>query len=211
MTLSLFPWPAVGRSSGLKGGDTAAQEAKERRAPAGHLLQVVWGGGGTTAPPPRVCAGQEVVRPGGEQFEGPLVFTPEAVAISSLGRSVGPFLVSPRPPQHSLEEAGRKGRDLFPGTRAGLGGSDSAPGGGWTHFSPGPGGGMAGKGALGTRGGVYLHSGTVVGGDWLPEQEGEGQKLLTSAGGGSCEACPASPTYHRQVIAMRAFQGESHT
>lgn len=105
--------------------------------------------GADVAPPPRVCAGQEVVRPGGEQFEGPLVFTPEAVAVSSLGRSFGPFLVTPRRLQHSLEEVGGKVRDLFPSTCAGLGGSDSAPGGGWKHFSPGPGGGVAGKGALG--------------------------------------------------------------
>lgn len=168
--------------------------------------------GADVAPPPRVCAGQEVVRPGGEQFEGPLVFTPEAVAVSSLGRSFGPFLVTPRRLQHSLEEVGGKVRDLFPSTCAGLGGSDSAPGGGGST-SP----------RAREEGWLAKEHWDCCGGDWLPEQEGEGPKLLTSAGAGSCEACPASPTYQtdvgppgsgvkpEQVIAMWAFQGEAHT
>lgn len=79
-------------------GSLAGQEAKARRAPGVHVPQA-----GGCSPSSGLCwpgSRQASCAAGGSS----LVFTAEAVALSSPGLGVRPFLISPRPQQHSLEE-----------------------------------------------------------------------------------------------------------
>lgn len=107
--LPIPPGQAMRRPCGQKGGDTTARVASLARE---HIQRAATLERASGAPVPRaggalrpqIHADLQVVRPPGGSWRSHWVFRAEPVATSSPRLGFGPFLQSPAPQIHSLEE-----------------------------------------------------------------------------------------------------------